>query len=113
MSQILNIQFLKKYNIQRSLIKKLIGAKLVQFWILITFSSTKSKFKGGIFYGKNCCLLKLGFHMVGRFGQTHGCPSQIWPDQMFWSFCVLIQNNFESQFESFFISNNGETVELR
>ena len=63
--------------------------KLDQFWCLRTFSYTKSKFKGGIFYEKNCHLILLGPHVAGRFGQTHGCrPAKYGPINFFWSFWI-------------------------
>jgi hypothetical protein len=41
--------------------------RIVQFWNSWTISYTKSKFKGGPFYEKNCQLMFLKPHFGGRF----------------------------------------------
>ena len=41
--------------------------RIVQFSNFRTFSYIKFKFKGGLFYAKNCQLMYLGPHFAGRF----------------------------------------------
>ena len=54
--------------------------RIVQFWNLWTISYTKSKFKGGPFYEKNCQLMYLRPHFGGRFEKWGVCQSALnWP----------------------------------
>ena len=41
-----------------------------------TYSPTKSKFKGGPFYEKNCQLMYLRPHFAGRFGHIWGSANR-------------------------------------
>ena len=67
--------------------------KLDQFCFLRTFSCTKSKFKGGIFYEKNWHLM-----LLGPFWSNAWLPTgQIWADQIFFGhFEFKMPNKFGS-----------------
>ena len=58
--------------------------KLDQFWLIRTFSCTKSKFKGGLFYAKNCQLMYLRPHFAGCFEKWGVCQSA--QNGLIWNF---------------------------
>ena len=47
-----------------------------RFEIFSFFYHTKSEFKGGLFYEKNCQLMYLRPHIVGRFGHIGGSANR-------------------------------------